>query len=95
MMQEINSFIKGVFEAAETVRQGIDDTQRKIEYTIKKFQKRLLIMIIEAMMFFIGGIILLIGILLYLSRFVSMDILLIITGSLLLYTAILIKLFRR
>ena len=95
MIKELFSLFKGIGEMTETVKDTVKDMERRIERAIKRLQKRLMIGLLE-ITFLIFGIILLIGgIIVFLTRFVSLDIILVVTGLILLYSAFLIKLSQK
>jgi Zn-dependent membrane protease YugP len=95
MIKELFSFFEGLAVAAGTFKHTVRDAERRAERAINRLKKKLIMGILEAAFFVIGTVILLLGIILFISRFIGIDIVLMAGGALLLYIALLIRLSQK
>ena len=92
MIRQIISFLQGIGDVSESIKDSVRDMERRADRAVKRVQKRIMIIIFETGLILLGVLFLLAGIMLFLSRYPSMDIILISGGLLLLYSAFLLRL---
>jgi len=88
------SFLKGFQEVFRRTEYGLDRITRKIELSINKIKKRMFSILLQFILVALSFVLITIGAVLFFSRFFPTDIVLIVTGLLLLYIALLFKISR-
>ena len=89
----VEQFLKGVTHTInfKTVAQSFE---KKIFVEFYKWKRNLFRSAIELSLFLVGGLFVLLGLILVLSRFLAVEYLLVIVGVILLYAALLMMKFR-
>jgi hypothetical protein len=95
MIKELFSLFQGIEDMTETVKDTVRDMERRIERSIKRLQKKLMIGLLEVTFIILGALLLIGGIIAFLARYIRLDLILIVTGLLLLYGAFLLRLSQK
>ena len=99
MMKELISLIQGIGDMKDTVKEVVQETmhdiERRVEKTYRRLQKKILLGLIEVTFVFLGILFLIFGFMLLLHKYIGLEVILLVSGALLLYTALLVRLSQK
>jgi VIT1/CCC1 family predicted Fe2+/Mn2+ transporter len=79
----------------ESMTNAVKKTERQIIQRFTQFKKRLALTLAEFFCYFTGCILLLVGVIILISRWISLDIILLVLGVIILYVGLILKVMQK
>lgn len=91
----IGHFFKGITSAfgraEDEVHRALHSIERRVNKTLNRFTKVLILSAVEGSMYVVSGVLILASLVLFINRFLSLDFSLLLAGLIGLYVALLLK----
>lgn len=92
---KINNVIDSVITILDRLQNIQHNTERRIAFEIKKAKRKFIFFFSQIMLILFGMLLLVTGIILFLTRFFQADLVIIIFGCVLLYVALMMHVFKK
>lgn len=91
---KIIDMIDDVIRMLDRLQRFKQESMVAVERKVKRTKRKIMLGAFQGLLYALGGIVFVVGIVLYLTRFFSLDYIMLVLGALLIYVAIMMKVMR-